>query len=251
MIYKYCFVVGKIVLFNANSSDCTRPTTALLGVCKAIHDEAEPYLYQNTIVFSTSTTVNRFFNVCLKTPERKFMVKSIELNLGQEDFTYEELLEMRHLIEVRKVNFYPETSQISRRRILVDVAHRLQKEKLRYVKWASIVFPVLNYTKLDHLVIDVGASICPRGCCDMPTCAIRSLQRGFALAAPKKVEVLSLHKVEMRDDARGILDQNIQGFINLWTHRRVGGELSPSEMSLPLLMNVLSVSAGGEMGRTG
>jgi len=87
MIYKYCLVVGQVISFIDSPPNADMPHVAILRVRKSIHNEAELYIYLNTVIRETSNAVRRLFNYCLQSPGRKLMVKSIVSRPGTPDFS--------------------------------------------------------------------------------------------------------------------------------------------------------------------
>lgn len=220
MIYEYCLVVGQVTPFTDSPPEADIPNIALFRVCKTMHEEAEPYLYLNTLILATSSTVERLINVCLHTPARKLMLKSVDLRLGTSALSEEDVGAINKSIQSRG----PENKNAGTApwALFIRYGPRLRKETLRNIIWPSVMSLVLDHTRLDSLVTNMSESFRRRGSCDMAASALLSLEKGFALGAPKKVEVTYVNFPERMEDLKLILDKGMQECVSLWTQKRAG-----------------------------
>ena len=83
IIYDFCLNIGRVFPYYwaSGAAKGILPPVALLRVCKSVHQEAEPFLYRNTFVFSRYQAIEKLFKVCLGTKERMLFLKSVEIGV--------------------------------------------------------------------------------------------------------------------------------------------------------------------------
>ena len=82
MIYKFCLVPGLIRPYVYDFTEAALPGLPLLRTCKVILDEAGYELYKNTFIVSDRVESDLIFEACLRYPERRPMLKSLDLRFG-------------------------------------------------------------------------------------------------------------------------------------------------------------------------
>lgn len=177
--------------------------------------EAEPRLYKNTFILSNEGAIQKLLQQTLSTPERKLLLKSVELSLSSRDFTIED---GRAAESAGFKKWYNLPNNPWRYVNPGRPYHHLAPPQQSVVAWQRKFDPVVEYLALDRLVLDLRYSFC--SCCDnnrirMATTAIRCFQKGFKLQAPGLVEVKGW------DDAgRADPEVVVRECLRAWTSRR-------------------------------
>ena len=224
-VYVECLFVGEVVLYVKGTTNPSRPQVSLLRTCKALKLEAEPELYKNTIVLRKEKDIQQFFQNTLEKPARKLLPKSVEVSLERRDFTPEiNCMAYNHGMTKasRTLRFSRPTNQYNRE------VHRFAKIKLRDVAWQRQVDPILNNLKLDKLVLDLGDSFCDNDDCNCRMAAMATLcfKKGFALQAPKVVEVKGWALDGL--DISAVVGECLR----MWTMRRAGHVAGDTDLAL-------------------
>ena len=221
MVYAECLVVGKVFPYTLSEryneydydyddeetglelSGCEEPCVPLLRVCKAIHEEAEPMLYQqNTFVLPACDLTIRFFKRSLHNNVRKGWVKSVELSFDAGDMArYDrEIVLDKHLEFTRDNLLFPERSVDldwvqsygDDEEDFADSLHAAYKRRLENVVWPRKASYILDFLSLRELILDFRDSKCLEGCCRMRFSGIKAMEKGFAMGMPMKVKVLGI-----------------------------------------------------------
>lgn len=208
IVYGYCLQVGEVypylesqraidvgsVYGQANSFEV--PCTALLAVCKLLHDEAEPLLYKkNTIVLPAAALSAKFFSNSMHSDTRRAWIKSIQLDLSLYDLSKdeklgiynEELLSLQvHLVHTdwTNISLDEEDSVRDATENWGRNIHQRYKDRLRFVCWPKMMSPILEHLQLDKLVVNFEDSICSHNCCSIPRRAGAAFNEGFAKGVP-------------------------------------------------------------------
>lgn len=234
MVYAECFVVGKVFPYTVSEtiiehdfddgdsddedtvdtmlecSGCAAPDLAILFVCKGIHEEAEPMLYQrNTFVLPASDLTARFFRRSLHNGVRRSWIGSVELILDASDMTRRdrELVLDQQLELARKSSLYQDEvlewfregrlfpEKVNPRSdddddMLGEDLHDAYKTQLAKFVWPRKASYVLDHLTLQTLLIDVRNSKCILDYCTMRHKAVKALGNGFAKKMPESVRVL-------------------------------------------------------------
>ena len=217
MIYARCLVVGKVFPYTyaerydeyeydyddeetgLELSGCEEPWVPLLRVSRAVHEEAEPMLYQrNTFVLPACDLTIRFFKRSLHNDLRKAWVKSVVLALDASDMTrYDRGIVLdKHLDLIRDEMLFPERAYGDacwpEEESFKENLHLAYNDRLGDVVWPRKALYVLKNLSLKNVIFDFRGSTCIEGCCDMQIKALRSIEKGFATGRPMKVEVLGM-----------------------------------------------------------
>lgn len=205
MIYKYCLVVGKVFPYTLSehhymyisktrqaASGCDVPEVAILRACRTIYQEAEPILYQeNVFALPNGALTGKFFEVSLNTDARRAWVTSVEIRLDPLDLTKKEREMVRDDPSLRCSEdwLYPRGRDNSNFTDFINNTHDGYAKNLRNIVWPRMVAPLLNFLRLEKLVLDVYSFHCIRGCCNGIDEAMQALSNGFVLGAPKELEI--------------------------------------------------------------
>ena len=213
LVYAECLVVGKVFPYTVSEryheydndddeqdtglelSDCEVPSVALLQVCKMIHEEAEPMLYQrNIFVLPACDLTILFFKRSLHNDVRKSWVKSVELDFVAADLTRKdrELVLDAQIALARNDLLFPEKCNAG-----AEFAHDLHEayiERLVDVVWPRKASYVGNHLALRKIHLKFGLSECNEGCCLLPGAAIQAMKGGFARGMPVEVKITGLGK---------------------------------------------------------
>ena len=221
MIYAKCLVVRKVFPYTLSErynefdydyddeetglelSGCEEPWVPLLRVCKAIHEEAEPMLYQqNTFVLPACDLTVRFFKRSLHNNVRRNWVKSVELSFDAGDMArYDrEIVLDKHLEFTRDNLLFPEKavdfdwtySDGDDGEDFSDSLHAAYKRRLEKVVWPRKASYILDFLSLQELILDFRDSKCLEGCCRMRIQGIKAMDKGFAMGLPMRVKVLGI-----------------------------------------------------------
>ena len=218
MIYHYVLSVGVVHPYRQLDSQETGYFTVvvhvnLLATCRLIHAEASSILYsQNTFFLPDTDLTVRFFANALHNPIRRAWVKSVYLTLGAHD--------------ISESNSQAVESKIRRRYGVFSQArhlHHARKCYLRQVSWPRKAKPILDFLRLDSLVINFSDCTCYRECCRLTASAIPTFQAGFAHGVPAKVEIYGLTPCDavssyhVKNPERVKL---VKRFLRLWTKKR-------------------------------
>ena len=212
MIYKLCLVPGLIRPF-VDSSQRELPGLSLLCTCKAILNEARYELYKNTFIVSDWWESDILYEACLRYPDRRPMLKSLELRFG----AYELVDDNEADVTIEVEEEYPSEAfqqfglQASRNmeRARRREIHARPKKTLRDDRWCGKMYHILDHTKLEHLRLNLCECDCHLECCDLYYNAFWTFEPGFARAMPKRLELVGVpepsSKVErLRKDWVGI-----------------------------------------------
>ncbi|MCJ1245129.1 hypothetical protein MMC30_002330 [Trapelia coarctata] len=189
IIYRYALSVGFVHPYRLQDSQETGyftevPNVNLLATCRQINAEASALLYSENTFFLPDTDLTiKFFTNALHNATRRAWVKSVHLGLGDHEISVSNL---------RTIN-----SKI------VDVLHILPhgtpwyqhvacKCYLRQVSWPRKVQPILDFLRLDSLVINFAGARCTKGCCFLTASALSAFQAGFAHGMPTNLEICGL-----------------------------------------------------------
>lgn len=214
MIYRSCLFVGKIAPYSDSEAKPLLPYVAVLRVCKAIFSEAEPVVYENTFILTHHTAIQKLFDKTLATPARKLMLKSVEISLENKypipkDTLLSSMMSMMELFQ---------------RIITRDTGNFIFKMRCfsRYLEtditWPLKIEPILENLRLDRIVLDMSCSSCSDSCtCDIAAISIMCFNSGFALRAPKSVEIKGW-------DAGGEeAETMVRDCLGVWTSKRMMG----------------------------
>ena len=233
MVYCHCLFVGEVFPYYDFHCLNDRPLrcVSLLRTCKAINLEAEPVLYRNTFVLSSVKAVQQLFDITLSTPARKLLLKSVELSLEgdnscpvycwpyfNQDFALED-------VQSEVVQRVADTLDSLTKSICGEGGsksnledHLLRKAVLLDAIWPLQIDPILDSLALDRLVL--GMTECfrdPKCRYKMEASTIMCFREGFALQAPKVVEIKW-----WRDAGRADIDAVVLECFQLWTAERAG-----------------------------
>ncbi|KAL6712924.1 hypothetical protein ACLMJK_009479 [Lecanora helva] len=194
IIYAQCLVVGKVYPY-LGSMDCETdggddddssaeeldsrafPQVALLRLCRAVHEEAEPILYgQNQFVLPPLELTTRLFSRSLYNDERRMMVKSVV-------FTFEDPDLSRNNGELSEARYATGSPEEFEARLFFTILKN-SRERLVKFAWLQKAFHLLDL-ELDELVIDLGDFGV-----SMKVEAICALSMGLGKAMPKRIELL-------------------------------------------------------------
>lgn len=223
LVYAECLVVGKAFPYTVSEryheydnddddedtslelSGCEVPSVALLRVCKTIHAEAEPMLYQrNTFVLPACDLTRLFFTRSLHNDVRKSWVKSVELKFVAADLTKEdrEIVLDAQIALARNDLLFPEKclhdseaeTETETVITLTRDLHEAYSKRLGNVAWPRKASYVLDHLALREIKLRFGLSECNEGCCLLQDTAIWAMKRGFAEGMPVDVIIRGLGK---------------------------------------------------------
>lgn len=224
MIYKYCLFVGKVAPYSGSKAKALLPYVPLLCLCQAVHLEAEPIAYENTFIFSSGKAIQKLFDRTHQTPERKLLLKSVEISLQVQDRSKGALEALAYYFSQpsRRANTQgAETSSLS--------IHYWMKATQRNKIWPRQVLPILDYLTLDRLVVDLDQSFCLGNCnCKIAAMAVTCFKKGFALRTPKVL------KTKGWDAGREDVEAVVQECLRIWTSRRARGMVEFSHSAVPI-----------------
>ena len=154
-------------------------------------------LYQdNTLVLPTGDLTARFFKTCLNTEARRASVKSIEVTLESADMIEKD----KEICLKNALPLYRHDMLNPTRRGMRDFyndLHEYQLEDLVLEIWPRKLKPVLDFLLLDKLVVDLGKSRCPGGCCKIDDHDTRkAFSSGFAMGVPRVVKLRDADNAE-------------------------------------------------------
>lgn len=229
MIYKLCLVPGLIRPFVHHDSQRELPGLSLLCTCKAILNEARYELYKNTFIVSDWYESDLIYVACLRYPERRPMLKSLELRFGayelEEDnkteVTYEVVEE--HPSEAFQ-QFGPQASH-TMERVRGREIHARLKDTLRDDRWRGKMYHILDDTELEHLRLNLTKCDCHLECCDLYYNAFWTFEPGFARGMPKKLELVGVPEPKVER-----LRKNWVGITTFGTLTRMG--MAPVEQEM-------------------
>ena len=229
MIYKLCLVPGLIRPFMDNESQRELPGLPLLCTCKAMLNEARYELYRNTFIVSDWFESDLIYEACLRYPERRLMLKSLELRFGAYELEEDNRAEVTWEVEQEYPSaafqqFGPQAShnmeEVRRREI-----HAGLKDALRDDRWRGKMYHILNDTELEHLRLNLTECDCHLECCDLHYNAFWTFEPGFARAMPKRLELVGVPEPEVER-----LRKDWVGIITFGTLTRMG--MSPVEQEM-------------------
>lgn len=103
------------------------------------------------------------------------------------------------------------------------------KATQRDIIWARQVVPMLDYLKLNRLVVDLGQSFCLcKSNCKIAAMAITCFKKGFALGTPKEV------KTKGWDADREDVEAVVQECLRTWTLTRARPMVGFSHSAIPI-----------------
>ena len=234
MIYTECLVVGKVFpyAFGKNydeydgdygdepticeSFSYNAPEVALLRACKAIHQEAEPLLYQrNTFRLPVFDLTARFFKRSLHNEARRAMVKCVNVSFKATDLTRDEREQVLDVqLEGARYNMlFPEQLR-SWPNDFKQELHEAYKKRLQTVVWPRKASFIFDHLSLEYLMVDFTYSKCNEGCCNMRPEAAMALRAGFARSMPKSLKLRGLP----------VGTEALLEALETWTARRMKGE---------------------------
>ena len=218
LVYAECLVVGKVFPYTVSEryheydnddddedtglelSDCEVPSVALLQVCKTVHEEAEPILYQrNMFVLPACDLTILFFKRSLHNDIRKSWVKSVELEFVAADLTRKDremvldaliALSRNDLLFPEKCAPVPEGAGA----IFARDLHEAYIDRLIHGVWPRKASYVVDHLALRKIHLKFGLSECNQGCCRLPGSAIYAMKAGFAKGMPATVKITGLGK---------------------------------------------------------
>ena len=195
MVYKHCLVPGLIRPFTG-SFQRELPGLPLLTTCKAILNEARYELYKNTFIVSNWNESDLLCEACLRYPECRRMLNSLELRFGpyelDDDHKVDVTLEVAE--EYPPEVFHQFGSQASHYMNMVrrrEIHPRL-KIVLRDDRWRGKMINILDDTELEHLRLNLYECECHLECCKMYYNAFKTFERGFAKGVPKRLELVNI-----------------------------------------------------------
>lgn len=224
MIYKYCLFVGKVAPYSESKANALLPYVPLLCLCQAVHFEAEPIAYENTFIFSSGKAIQKLFDRSHPTPERKLLLKSVEVSLQTQGRSKDIPEAIKYFLrhKYRRVN--------ARRAENFSMnVHYWAKATQRDIIWPRQVLPMLDCLKLERLVVDLGRSFCVAKCnCKIAAMAVTCFKKGFALGTPKVV------KIKGWDAGREDVEAVVQECLRIWTSRRARCMVESSHSAIPI-----------------
>lgn len=229
MVYCFCLFVGEVAPYDEchgseshgfKSHDLESPYVPLLRTCKAIYLEAEPVIYENTFILSDARAVRKLFETTLPTPARKLLLKSLKLCLQINDHRPRDCLApINDLIAHKGVQRRVTDTHQTVSEPGCEVYFR-SKAVLMGVIWPLQIDPILDCLALNRLVLDLSETFCPFLTCSLEASAIMCFRHGFALQAPKVVEIKGW------DAGRADVDDMVRECFRMWTAKRAGRRLS-------------------------
>ena len=204
MIYAECLVVGTVSPYFLRTlrhysdwwcgqsdekiarqlSKYNAPEVRLLRVCKAIHQEAEPMLYQrNTFRLPASDLMTRFFERSLHTDARRAMVKSVEMSFHPGDLHEDE-------------GWKDLSKQSEKSRSWIDQFEQecrgSYEELLELPGWLRNASYVFDHLCLDKLVLDFTDPDTHQLRFSKRPAAVMALEQGFAKSIAKSLKLRGL-----------------------------------------------------------
>lgn len=170
MIYNFCLVPGLIRPLTG-IYDRRLPGLPLLRTCKAILKEARYELYKNTFFVSDFEEAGLLYRACLHYPERRRMLKSLELRFGSYELDHDHIEEVKYMVEEKFPSeaFQQHGPQASRtmERVRRREIHARLKDTLRHNLWRIKMSYILGETELEHLRLNLTECCCHLECCDL------------------------------------------------------------------------------------
>ena len=230
MVYKHCLVPGLIRPFTG-SFQRELPGLPLLTTCKAILNEARYELYKNTFIVSNWNESDLLYEACLRYPERRRMLKSLELRFGSYELDDDHKADVTLEVEeewppevFRQSGFQTShyMNMVRRRE-----AHPRLKTILRDFRWRGKMINILDDTELEHLRLNLYECACHLECCKMYYNAFKTFERGFARGVPKRLEL-----VNVPEDSSKVkrLKKHWVGITTFGTLKRMG--MAPGEQEM-------------------
>ena len=225
LVYNECLFVGEVAAYKkSTTSNASHPQLSLLCTCRRLKVEAEPVIYQNTVILRKEEDIQSFFQKTIPTPARKLLPKSIEVSLGRDDFTtLDSCMVYNHGI-TKSRGLLASSGSINEYNREI---HRFAKLKLRDATWQRKVDPILDHLRLDRLILDLSDSFCPEDCdCRMAAMAVLCFEKGFAVHTPKIVEVKGWELDDL--DIAAVVGE----CLGTWTMRRAGKVAGDADSAL-------------------
>lgn len=198
MIYKLCLVPGLIRPFTQASAQRKLPGLSLLRTCKAILNEARYELYKNTFIVSDWYESDLIYEACLRYPERRPMLKSLELRFGayelEDDHKSDVTVEVEEEYPSEAFQQFGPRASRTKERVRRREIHTRLKATLRDVLWCGKMSHILDDTELEHLRLNLYECDCHLECCDLYYNAFWTFKPGFARAMPKRLELVGVTK---------------------------------------------------------
>ena len=201
MIYKFCLVPGLIRPYVYDCTEASLPGLPLLRTCKVILDEAGYEPYKNTFIVSDRVKSDLILEACLRYPERRPMLKSLDLRFGAYELDDVDKDEVRKDVEEE---YPPEAFQqfgsqasSTMERVRRREEHFRLKDRVRDERWSGKMFHILDDTRLKHLRLDLEECQCHLECCDLYYNAFWTFAPGFTRVVPKRLELVGVPESEM------------------------------------------------------
>ena len=198
MVYRCCLFIGEVAPYSDSKEKASLPYVPFLRTCKAVHVEAEPIIYENTFLLSSTRATKNILHHAFPTPVRKLLLKAVKVSLHKEELApnNETLVPMTYIVNGPCV-------------------HSLEKARLSKIAWQRKITPILEHLTLNRLILDLGDSVCRRSCkCSMAAMAMMCFEKGFALQVPKTIEV------QGQDAGRVDVAAVLQECSRVWTMKR-------------------------------
>ena len=202
VIYKLCLVPGLIRPYRYDLGHNELTGLPLLRTCKAILNEAGYELYKNTFIVSDWVESDKIYEACLRYPQRRPMLKSLELRVGAYELELDDRVDVDEEVEEE----YPSTAfqhfgpRASRNmnRVRRREVHARLKDKVREERWVGKMYHILGDTSLEHLRLNLSECCCHLECCDLYYNAFWTFAPGFASGAmPKRLELTGVPESQM------------------------------------------------------
>ena len=215
MVYAECLVVGKVFPYTVSEryheydndeddkhtglelSGCEVPSVALLQVCKRIHEEAEPMLYQrNTFILPACDLTILFFKRSLHDDTRKSWVKSVELEFLATDLTRKDremVLDEQTALWRNDLLFPEKRGPLLRPHAdFQSDLHVAYIGRLIDVVWPRKASYVIDHLALRKIHLKFNRSACNEDCCTLQGQACQAMKGGFAKGMPLDVKITGL-----------------------------------------------------------
>ena len=201
MIYKWSLVPGLIRPYVDEGSQRELPGLPLLCTCKAILDEAGYELYKNTFIVSDWDESRYIYKACLRYPERRPMLKSLELKFGAYELNSDDRHEVRWDVEEEyppeAFEEYGAQASDTMETVRRQEEHLRLKKRVREERWSGKMYHILDDTRLEHLRLNLDECCCDLECCDLYYNAFWSFAPGFEEGLPKRLELVGVPEADM------------------------------------------------------
>ena len=142
------------------------------------------------------------YEACLHDPERRLMVKYLELRFGSYELDIDHEEEVKHEVEEEFPSeafqqYGPQASSTMERFRRREIHARL-KDTLRNARWRGKMSQILGETELEHLRLDLTDCCCYLECCDLYYNAFWTFAPGFwSGTMPKTMELVGVPETQM------------------------------------------------------